>query len=237
MKLSESVALVTGAGRGIGRAIAATLARQGSTVVLTARTRKELEAVRVEIESQGGKAVSLQADITRDDQVEQLFNELSSRFRRLDILVNNAGFGLFAPVRDLSVDDFDSMWKLNMRALFLCTQKALKLMEPQKSGIIVNVSSLAGKNAFIGGAGYSATKWALMGFSKTLMLEVREHNIRVITICPGSVDTSFSQQERISARSERILHPQDVADTILAAMTLPERAMVSEIDIRPTNPK
>jgi 3-oxoacyl-[acyl-carrier protein] reductase len=228
---------VTGAGRGIGRAIATTLARQGSTVVLTARTRKELEAVRVEIESQGGKAVSLQADITRDDQVEQLFNELSSRFRRLDILVNNAGFGLFAPVRDLSVDDFDSMWKLNVRALFLCTQKALKLMEPQKSGIIVNVSSLAGKNAFIGGAGYSATKWALMGFSKTLMLEVREHNIRVITICPGSVDTSFSQQERISARSERILHPQDVADTILAAMTLPERAMVSEIDIRPTNPK
>jgi 3-oxoacyl-[acyl-carrier protein] reductase len=237
MKLSESVALVTGAGRGIGRAIAATLARQGSTVVLTARTRKELEAVRVEIEVQGGKAVSLQADITRDDQVEQLFNELSSRFRRLDVLVNNAGFGMFAPVRDLSVDDFDSMWKLNMRALFLCTQKALKLMEPQKSGIIVNVSSLAGKNAFIGGAGYSATKWALMGFSKTLMLEVREHNIRVITICPGSVDTSFSQQERNSARSDRILHPQDVADTILAAMTLPERAMVSEIDIRPTNPK
>jgi 3-oxoacyl-[acyl-carrier protein] reductase len=237
MKLNESVALVTGAGRGIGRAIAATLARQGSTVVLTARTRKELEAVRVEIEVQGGKAVSLQADITRDDQVEQLFNELSSRFRRLDVLVNNAGFGMFAPVRDLSVDDFDSMWKLNMRALFLCTQKALKLMEPQKSGIIVNVSSLAGKNAFIGGAGYSATKWALMGFSKTLMLEVREHNIRVITICPGSVDTSFSQQERNSARSDRILHPQDVADTILAAMTLPERAMVSEIDIRPTNPK
>jgi len=237
MKLNESVALVTGAGRGIGRAIAATLARQGSTVVLTARTWKELEVVRAEIESHGGKAVSLQADITQDDQVEKLFNEISSRFRRLDVLVNNAGFGLFAPVRDLSVDEFDSMWKLNMRALFLCTQQALKLMEPQKSGIVVNVSSLAGKNAFVGGAGYSATKWALMGFSKTLMLEVREHNIRVITICPGSVDTSFSQHERNSERSERVLHPQDVADAVLAAMTLPERAMVSEIDIRPTNPK
>jgi 3-oxoacyl-[acyl-carrier protein] reductase len=237
MKLNESVALVTGAGRGIGRAIATTLASHGTTVVLTARTWSELETVRKEIESHGGKTVSIQADITQDDQVERLFNEVSSRFRRLDVLVNNAGFGLFAPVRDLSVGDFDSMWKLNVRALFLCTQKALKLMEPQKSGIIVNISSLAGKNAFIGGAGYSATKWALMGFSKTLMLEVREHNIRVITICPGSVDTSFSQQERNSARSGKILHPQDVADTVLAAMTMPERAMVSEIDIRPTNPK
>jgi len=98
-----------------------------------------------------------------------------------------------------------------MRALFLCTQNALKLMEPQKSGIIVNVPSLAGKNAFVGGAGYSATKWALMGFSKSLMLEVREHNIRLITICPGSVDTSFSPQERNAARSDEILHPQDVA--------------------------
>jgi 3-oxoacyl-[acyl-carrier protein] reductase len=237
MKLDGSVALVTGAGRGIGRAIALTLAGQSSTVVLTARTRKELVDVRAEIEARGGKAVSLQADVTKDDQVEKLFSEVSSRFRRLDVLVNNAGSGRFAPVRDMPVDVFDAMWKLNMRALFLCTQKALKLMEAQKSGIIVNVSSLAGKNAFVGGAGYSATKWALMGFSKTLMLEVREHNIRVITICPGSVDTSFSPQGGNPARSERILHPQDVADTILAAMTLPERAMVSEIDIRPTNPK
>jgi 3-oxoacyl-[acyl-carrier protein] reductase len=110
-------------------------------------------------------------------------------------------------------------------------------MEPQKGGVIVNVSSLAGKNAFVGGAGYSATKWALMGFSKTLMLEVREHNIRVITICPGSVDTSFSPQEKDPKRSEKILHPQDVADTLLAAITLPERAMVSEIHIRPTDPR
>jgi 3-oxoacyl-[acyl-carrier protein] reductase len=237
MKLNESVALVTGAGRGIGRVVAMTLAAQGSTVVLAARTGKDLDAVRAEIEAHGGKAVSVPVDITQDDQVEKLFKEVATRFRRLDVLVNNAGSGRFAPVRDLAVAEFDAMWKLNVRALFLCTQHALKLMEPNKNGVIVNVSSLAGKNAFVGGAAYSATKWALMGFSKTLMLEVRDRNIRVITICPGSVDTSFSPQGGDPKRSEKILHPQDVADTILAAMILPERAMVSEIDIRPTNPK
>ncbi|MEK6755252.1 MAG: SDR family NAD(P)-dependent oxidoreductase [Bacteroidota bacterium] len=237
MTLERSIALVTGAGRGIGKAIATTLARNGATVVLTARTMSDLEAVQKEIESSDGKALCIPADLTNDNQIEKLFDEVSSRLHRLDILVNNAGIGVFSPVKELSVEDFDGMWRLNMRAVFLCAQKAISIMEPQKSGMIVNVSSLAGKNAFVGGAGYSATKWALLGFSKTLMLEVRENNIRVITICPGSVDTSFSAQEKDPKRSEKILHPQDVADTVLAAIMLPERAMVSEIDIRPTNPK
>lgn len=236
MNLKSSVALVTGAGRGIGKAIATTLADEGATVILTARTNAELEVVRQEIESRGGKALALQADITKDDQVKRLFDEIEFRFQKLDILVNNAGIGRFAPVKDLTIRDFDDMWNLNMRALFICTQQAVKIMERQKSGVIVNVSSLAGKNAFLGGAGYSATKWALMGFAKTLLLEVREHNIRVITICPGSVDTSFMHPTDPS-KKDKILQPQDVADTLLAAMRMPERAMVSEIDIRPTNPR
>ncbi|MBI3786833.1 MAG: SDR family NAD(P)-dependent oxidoreductase [Ignavibacteriales bacterium] len=235
MKLEHSVALITGAGRGIGRAIALTLANQGATVILTARTKSELEAVRNEIVSKGGKALALQADITNDNDVKRLVDEAVSQTGRLDILVNNAGMGIFKPFKELTVSDFDRMWNLNMRALFLCTQHAVKIMEKQKGGMIVNVSSLAGKNAFLGGAGYAATKWALMGFSKCLMLEVREHNIRVITICPGSVDTAFSHHD--PSKAEKILSPQDVAVTLLAAMSLPERAMVSEIDIRPTNPK
>lgn len=236
MKLENSVALVTGAGRGIGRAIALTLANQGATVILTARTKSELEAVRSEIVSKGGKSIAIQADITKDNDVARLFDEAFAQTKRLDILVNNAGMGIFKPVKELTVSDFDTMWNLNMRALFLCTQRVVKIMEKQKGGIIVNVSSLAGKNAFLGGAGYAATKWALMGFSKCLMLEVREQNIRVITICPGSVDTSFSHPQDPS-KAEKILSPQDIADTLLAAISLPERAMVSEIDIRPTNPK
>lgn len=196
MNLKGSIALVTGAGRGIGRAIALSLAKEGAEVVLTARTVAELGQVKKEIELIGGKALAIPADLTNDSHIGKLFEEVSSKYARLDILVNNAGIGVFAPVR-----------------------------------------SLAGRNAFVGGAGYAATKWALIGFSRSLMLEVREQNIRVITICPGSVDTSFSPTPKEPSRSEKILHPQDVADTILSALMLPDRAMVSEIDIRPTNLK
>jgi len=237
MTMKDSIVLVTGAGRGIGKAIALTLAWQGVNVVLTSRTLSELEVMKKEIESSGGRASTVPADLTKDEDIERLFEEIRKRFGRLDILVNNAGIGVFAPVRQLALTDFDQMWNLNMRAVVLCTQSALKFMEPQKNGAIVNVASLAGRNAFVGGAGYGATKWALIGFARSLMLEVREHNIRVVTICPGSVDTSFSPSQKEPARSEKILHPQDVAETILGALTLPERAMVSEIDIRPTNPK
>jgi 3-oxoacyl-[acyl-carrier protein] reductase len=237
MNLRGSIALVTGAGRGIGRAIALTLAKEGAEVVLTSRTPGELQKVKQEIESIGGRAAAIPADLTQDSQVKKLFEEFASKYKRLDILVNNAGMGVFAPVRSLSIAEFDQMWNLNMRAVVVVTQQALKFMEAQKCGAVVNVASLAGRNAFVGGAGYAATKWALIGFSRSLMLEVRDQNIRVITICPGSVDTSFSPSPKDPSRSEKILHPQDVADTILSALMLPDRAMVSEIDIRPTNPK
>ena len=237
MNLKGAHALVTGAGRGIGKAIALTLAKEGAEVVMTARTLAELAQVKKEIESIGGKALMIPADLTSDSQIGKLFEEINVKYTRLDILINNAGLGVFAPVRSLSVADFDRMWNLNMRAVMIVTQHALKFMEAQKGGAIVNVASLAGRNAFVGGAGYAATKWALIGFSRSLMLEVREQNIRVITICPGSVDTSFSPSPKEPSRSEKILHPQDVADTILSALKLPDRAMVSEIDIRPTIPK
>jgi 3-oxoacyl-[acyl-carrier protein] reductase len=236
MRLREKIAVVTGAGRGIGRAIAHTFAKEGALVGLVARSTHELEAVRLEIERDGGTAFVFPADLTQDAEVAQVFTQVATRFKRLDILVNNAGIGRFATVKELSVDDFDAMWKVNMRGLFLCTQNAVRVMEAQKSGVIVNVSSLAGKNAFVHGAGYAATKWALMGFSRCLMLEVRQHNVRVITICPGSVDTGFSPRNA-SKNAGKLIQPQDVADTILAAITLPDRSMVSEIDIRPTNPK
>jgi 3-oxoacyl-[acyl-carrier protein] reductase len=237
MMLKDSVALVTGAGRGIGKAIALSLAREGASVVVTSRTISELEKLKREIESSGGRATVVGADLTDETAVKHLFSEITSRFSRLDVLVNNAGMAIFSPVRQMALTDFDRMWNLNMRAVILCTQHALKLMEPQNGGAIVNVASLAGRNALVGGAGYAATKWALIGFSRSLMLEVREKNIRVITICPGSVDTSFSPSPKEPSTSGKILNPQDVADTILAALMLPDRAMVSEIDIRPTNPK
>jgi 3-oxoacyl-[acyl-carrier protein] reductase len=236
MNLKDSIVLVTGAGRGIGKAIAMAFSREGATVVLTARTVSELEQVKTEIMKHGGAAAVVPADLSKAEDISRLFEEVMSRFSRLDVLVNNAGLGMFAPVRTLSISDFDTMWNINMRAVMLCTQQALGIMEPRRSGAIVNVSSLAGRNAFIGGAGYAATKWALIGFSRSLMLEVRAQNIRVITICPGSVDTTFSTTPKDPSRSETILHSEDIADTVVAALKLPDRAMVSEIDIRPTNP-
>lgn len=237
MKLKGHIALVTGAGRGIGRAISLSLASEGATVVLASRTMSELEKVQKEIASKGGAALAIRSDITQEQEIKGLFAEIRSRFGRLDILVNNAGIGKFVSVKEMKVEDLDAMWNLNVRSLFLCTQQAIQFMESQKSGIIINISSLAGKNAFVRGAGYAATKWALMGFSKCLMLEERQYNIRVVTVCPGSVDTTFSDQESGGTRADRILSAQDVADTVLSAVLMPSRAMVSEIDIRPTNPK
>ncbi|HEX9615216.1 MAG TPA: SDR family NAD(P)-dependent oxidoreductase [Bacteroidota bacterium] len=236
MNLKGSVALITGAGKGIGRSIALSLASKGVRVGLNARTESDLQSVRAEIESAGGTAEVLPADITDDEAVRDVFRRIDKRFGRIDILVNNAGIGRFAPVRSLKVEDLDAMWNLNMRALFLCTKEAVERMEQNEGGAIVNIASLAGRNAFIGGAGYAATKWALIGFSRCLMLEVREKNIRVVTVCPGSVDTGFSGP-RDPAKAEKVLAPEDVAEAVMAALVLPPRAMMSEIDIRPTNPR
>lgn len=237
MTLKGKIALITGAGRGIGKAVALTLAREGATVVLAARTKSEIESVRDAVQLAGGTALSVPTNITREEEVRGLFGKVRESFGRLDILVNNAGIGKFVSVKNMKLEDFDAMWDLNMRGLFLCTQQALPFMEARKDGVIVNISSLAGKNAFVGGGGYAATKWALMGFSKCLMLEERQFNIRVITVCPGSVDTSFSGHGDDPGRKEKVLSPQDVADTVLSAVNMPARAMVSEIDLRPTNPK
>jgi 3-oxoacyl-[acyl-carrier protein] reductase len=237
MRLHGQVVLVTGSGRGIGKAIACSLAAEGATIVLVSRTEAELHLVEEIIASQGGSSVVVRADITSEQDVRKVFEVIHSNFGRLDILVNNAGIGKFVNVREMAVADFDSMWNLNVRGLFLCTQQALLFMEAQRSGIIVNISSLAGKNSFVGGAGYAATKWALMGFSKCLMLEERKFGIRVVTVCPGSVDTTFSDHQSDPERSATIPSPEDIAEVVLSAVTIHPRAMISEIDIRPTNPK
>ncbi len=236
MNLNGQIAVVTGAGRGIGSAVSVALAGAGATVVLVSRTTAQLEAVRRGIEATGGTAVAVRADITLEQEVEGLFREVKDRFGRVDILVNNAGIGKFVSVKEMRVADFDAMWSLNVRGVFLCIQRAIPFMEQQRSGVIVNIASLAGKNALANGAGYAATKWALIGFAKSLMLEERQYNIRVVTISPGSVDTGFSGHGQESARAGKILSPEDVAETVLAAVSVHPRAMISEIDIRPTNP-
>lgn len=235
MNLSGRTALVTGAGRGIGRAIALRLAKEGAHVILVARTTSELEDVAAAIRTAGGSATVQGADVTNDREVKALFDDVAQKHGALAVLVNNAGIGRFAAVADLALEDFDAMWALNVRAVVSCTKAAIPLLRKAR-GTIVQIASLAGKNAFIGGGGYAATKWALLGFSRCLMLEEREHGIRVITVCPGSVDTSFSGSVRDPKKAERIVAPEDVAEAVAAALLLPARAMMSEIDLRPTTP-
>ena len=235
--LNNKTWIVTGAGRGIGRAIALGLAREHANVVVSARTAAEIEQVAGEITALGSTALPVVADVSDENAVHRLVQTCADRFGGVDGLVNNAGIGSFVPVAKMSTADFDAMWGVNMRGVFFCTRAVLPFMTRQLSGDIVNISSLAGRNAFVGGAGYAATKWALIGFSRCLMLEVRDQNIRVITLCPGSVDTTFAGPSHHAKTASAIPSAESIAAVALDALRLPRNTMVSEIDIRPTNPK
>lgn len=229
--LQGSIAIVTGASKGIGKAVAEHLALHGVTVVLAARNRELLNGVAQGIVAAGGKADAIVTDVTSEHSVKNLVLEVRKRYGRIDILINNAGVGIFTNVVDMTMQQFDDMMNVNLKGVFLCSRAVLPAMKEQHRGEIVNIASLAGKNSFAGGSVYSATKWGLIGFSRSLMLEVRDDNIRVVTIAPGSVNTGFADKER---NEPTIIQPEDVAETVVFALTMPGRVNVSEIDIRPT---
>jgi 3-oxoacyl-[acyl-carrier protein] reductase len=236
MDLKDKVALVTGASRGIGRALALAFAAESARVAVAARTLPELQQVVSEIEKRGSKGLAIQADLSSEEQIKEMVRTTVGHFGRLEVLVNNAGFGKFHNVADFPTEDWDSMFAVNMRGLFLATREALPHLRQRGESAVINIASLAGKNFFKTGAGYSATKWGVLGFSKCLMLEEREHGVRVLAVCPGSVDTHFFDGLAMTPNPDKILKPEDVADMIIAALRLPQRAMVSEFEIRPTNP-
>jgi NADP-dependent 3-hydroxy acid dehydrogenase YdfG len=233
-KLEGHVAIVTGGSRGIGKAIGVALASEGASVVLAARSATSLNSAVQELQADGLAVTGVPTDVGLQSDIQRLVRSTADRFGRIDILANNAGVGVFKPAVEMSVEEFDAMWNVNVRGVFLATKEVLPYMLKAKSGNIVNIASLAGKNSFKGGTGYAATKWALRGFASSLMLEVRESNIRVVTIFPGSVDTHFSSR---NLRGSHITQPQDVAEAVVFAVTSPERAMFSEIDVRPTHPR
>ncbi|MCK9409628.1 MAG: SDR family NAD(P)-dependent oxidoreductase [Bacteriovoracaceae bacterium] len=229
--LGGCVAIITGASKGIGRAVALALSKQGVSVVLAARNSELLAVLEQEIISDGGTAVSIPTDVTSEHSIEHLIRETRKRFGKIDILINNAGVGIFSNVTDMTTEAFDEMMNVNVKGVFMCSRAVLPTMKAQQHGEIINVASLAGKNSLAGGSVYSATKWGLIGFSRSLMLEVREYNIRVVTIAPGSVNTGFGEKER---NEPMIIQPEDVAETVIFALSMPGRVNVSEIDIRPT---
>ncbi len=240
MKLQNKIAVITGAGKGIGRATAELFLKEGAKLVLTGRSRKDLDSFIDEHSGHNSNIVSIAGDISKEETINLVISKTISEFGKVDILVNNAGFSVFNNMVDSRTEDFDAMFGTNIRALYLITKGLLPYMIKEKSGTIINIASVAGKQGFATGTIYCATKHAVMGLSRALMLEVRNYNIRVVTVCPGSVDTDFFRAESntvLSSHPDTVLKSKDVADTILFAACLPENATVSEIEVRPTNPR
>lgn len=238
MDLKNKIALVTGAGRGIGRAIALSLAKEGAKLALAARRQNELEKVAQEIRGLNTEALVISTDMRDEQQVHDMIAKAFTHFGALHVLVNNAGLGHFSPVADMKTSEWDEMFGVNLRGVFLATREALPHLRKAGESFVINMASLAGKNTFVNGGGYTATKWGLRAFSQCLMLEERQHGVRVLVVCPGSVDTDFASGRTGSphSRKKEIALPEDVAATILMSLKMPQRTMVSEIDIRPTNP-
>jgi 3-oxoacyl-[acyl-carrier protein] reductase len=234
--MSET-ALITGATEGIGRATAFALARAGYRVGVCARTESKVRKLVKELDAEGFEAAGATANVGDADQVARMVDQITGSLGDIDTLINNAGVLIGKPFEELTLEEWDTTMSTNVRSLFLVTKAVIPGMRQRQHGSIVNVASLAGRNGFVGGTAYTASKHAVLGFSRSLMLEVRKDNVRVIAVCPGSVDTSMLRdQPMLKSEPSRILQPEDVAGTILHALTLPERALVSELDIRPTNP-
>lgn len=239
--MRDTLAVITGATEGIGRAIAVHLGRAGVRLAICARTARKVDATIAALRAERFDAIGVPCNVA-DPAAVGAFAEFVGKERGdAAVLVNNAGIGRFRPLEELSLEDWDETIAVNLRSLYLVTRAFLPGLKraavARGSASIVNMASLAGRNGFEGGTAYCASKHAVLGFSKALMLEVRKQQIRVIAICPGSVATPFmDKQDRLRPNRERVLTADDVAQAVVSTLTLPDRAMVSELDIRPTNP-
>ncbi|OHD74145.1 MAG: hypothetical protein A2V99_17245 [Spirochaetes bacterium RBG_16_67_19] len=230
--LSGKVALVTGAGRGIGRSIALALAGAGARLFLTARSTGELESVAGEIRAEGGEADFLAADLSRSEGVEAVFSAFRRRYGALDLLVNNAGLGLSGPLMEFPAESLELLLAINVKGLFLCCQQAMRLMVPARRGYIINISSVVGFKGYANQAAYAASKHAVMGITKSLAVEAQPHGVRVSAILPGAVDTGLMEALRPDLDKTLLMKPQDVADAVMFLLSLSETAAVDEIYIR-----
>jgi 3-oxoacyl-[acyl-carrier protein] reductase len=231
--LAGQVAVVTGAGRGIGAAIARQLAALGATAVLCGRTQSALDATAQAILQAGGKTEVIPCDVTVLHQVEYASARVDSTFGRLDILVNNAGIaGFNTLLHELAPEEWDRILNTNLRGVYYMMRAFAPLMIRAYSGHIINISSLSGKNPLPKGAAYAASKWGLNGMSYSVAEELRPHNVRVSVVCPGSVDTELSPHA--GKDPNKMLQPEDVAHAVSMLVTQAPQSFVSEILIRPT---
>ncbi len=246
-KLNGTVALVTGASSGIGEATALALAEQGAAVALAARRKDRIDALAARITDGGGRALSIEADVTSQDQAEALVERTVAELGRLDTLVNNAGVMLLGPIVDAPVDEWERMIDLNVKGLLYCAHAALPHLlaaagdEPRQVADMVNISSVAGRQARSGAGVYNATKWGVGAFSESLRQEVTARHVRVSLVEPGAVATELISHNRPEIREQMTgnnsferMEAHDIADAITYIVTRPRRMAINEMLIRPT---
>lgn len=233
--LTGEVALVTGASRGIGRAVARALAARGAAVALAARSAAELNELAREIEAGGMPALALPTNLNDDGALLKVIPATEERFGKLTILVNNAGIGVYGPVERAAAEDWDRIMRLNARAPFLLCREAIAPMRQAGGGTIVNIASVVGIKGYVNQALYTASKHALMGFSKVLAQEVQKDRIRVHTICPGGVDTDMATQARPDLDRSILIRAEEVAEVVMFLLSMRGNAMIDDVHIRRAN--
>ncbi|MEN6521360.1 MAG: SDR family oxidoreductase [Armatimonadota bacterium] len=234
--LKDKVTIITGGGRGIGRATAVLLAGEGAKVVVTARTRGEIEEVAKEIKGFGGMALAIQADVTIEEDIKRLVKETESAFGPVDILINNAGTLALSPVTETSTEMWDQILSVNLRAVFLACREVLQGMMERKSGRIINIGSMAGRRGYAEQGAYCASKHGLIGLSKVMALETQQYGIRVHVVAPGGVLTDLSKNLRASrgdaAKDKDWMSSEEVAMGVLYLCTQTGPAMTDELVLR-----
>lgn len=229
----NKVAIVTGGTRGIGRAVTEALLAAGASVAICGRDEAKLRETVSVLQKNGGRVAGQRADVANADDVRRFFEFVDGEFGGLDILVNNAGVGVFRSVAELTIEDWKKTLETNLSGVFYCCHEALPRFQKRGGGYVINVSSLAGRNPFAGGAAYNASKFGLNGFSEAMMLDHRYESVRVSYVMPGSVDTEFGSH---GTGADWKIAPEDVAEIILMLLKMPQRTLVSRVEVRPSKP-
>jgi len=235
--IEDKVIIITGGSKGIGRVTAMRLAKQGAKLVLASRKISDLMKVKDELKVSEDKVLIVEADVSNEDDCSSIVNQAAEKFGRVDVLINNAAQFNQSKVADLNLNDFDRVWKTNVRGVIAMTQRVLPFMIKQNEGTILNISSTSGKRGYVTGAAYAASKFALNGLTECLLREVREYNIRVLTISPSMVDTRVKNESELKQSGKGVyMRAEDVADSVMLCLNLPQRALIKDIEIWGTNP-
>ncbi|HZG16893.1 MAG TPA: 3-ketoacyl-ACP reductase [Candidatus Bathyarchaeia archaeon] len=239
MNFQGKTALITGAGKGIGKAIAIALAKEGVNLGLIARTAADLEDTAASITQTYGTNVSVAtADVSKRSEVETAYQKIEADLGAIDILVNNAGIATFGTVTEMSPEEWERIIQVNLMGTYYMTYTVLPSMIARKSGHIINISSTAGERGFATGSAYCASKFAVLGFTESVLQEVRKYNIRVTALTPSTVNTELAANAGLKIGDEdRMMQPEDVAQLALATLQLPERVFVKTAGIWTTNPQ